>query len=75
LICFLLCFLLCFYFVLQSCFGSIICIIMLSSDMFSSIFLLGFCLYVLWQHQVCSSIGQSLEFANSAGYWCNYIVS
>ena len=47
LICFLLCFLLCFYVVLQSCFGSIICIIMLSSDMFSSIFLLGFCLYVL----------------------------
>ena len=37
--------------------------------LFSSVFLLGFCLYVLWQHQICSSIWQSLEFAKSVGFW------
>ena len=52
---------------LQSCFCSIC--ILLKSDMWSSMFLLGFCLYVLLQYQVFSSIGQSLEFANSVGFW------
>ena len=63
---FLLCFLLCFHLVLPSCF-CLICIL-LNSDLFSSMILLGFCFYVLWQHQVCSSIGQALEFANSVGF-------
>ena len=56
-----------FPFCLQSCFCLIW--IMLKSDMWSSMFLLGFCLYVLLQYQVFSSIGQSLEFANSVGFW------
>ena len=55
-----------FPFCLQSCF-CLICI-MLKSDMWSSTFLLGFCLYVLLQYQV-SLPGQSLEFANSVGFW------
>ena len=42
-----------FPFCLQSCF-CLICI-MLKSDMWSSTFLLGFCLYVLLQYQVFSS--------------------
>ena len=63
---FLLCFLLCFHLVLPSC-SCLICIL-LNSDLFSSMILLGFCFYVLWQHQVCSSIGQALEFANSVGF-------
>ena len=67
LVCFLLCFLLCFHSALQW-FFCFICI-MLNSDLFSSVFLLGFCLYALWQHQTCSSIWQSLEFAKSVGIW------
>ena len=59
LVCFLLCFLLSFHSVLQSFFCSI-CIV-LNSDLFSSVFLLGFCLYVLWQHQICSSF---VQFSN-----------
>ena len=67
LICFLLCFFLCFHSALQ-CFFCFICI-MLNSDLFSYVFLLGFCLYAFWQHQICSSIWQSLEFAKSVGIW------
>ena len=67
LVCFLLCFLLSFHSVLQSFFCSI-CIV-LNSDLFSSVFLLGFCLYVLWQHQICSSFCAVLEFAKSVGFW------
>ena len=71
---FLLC-LICWFSVFFSmfpfCLQSRFCLIwiMLKSDMWSSMFLLGFCLYVLLQYQVFSSIGQSLEFANSVGFW------
>ena len=52
-----------FFSMFPFCFAMIFCFIciMLNSDLFSSVFLLGFCLYVLWQHQICSSF---VQFSN-----------
>ena len=70
LICFLLCFFLCFHSALQ--WFSVLYVLCWIRFVFFCVsvgFLLGFCLYVLWQHQICSSIWQSLEFAKSVGFW------
>ena len=60
LICFLLCFLLCFHSVLQW-FFCFICI-MLNSDLFSSVFLLGFCWVSVYMF--CGSTKFALPFGN-----------